>query len=259
MRNHLNRSLNHYIQYFSPDTYASYLPFMKRFLAYIHDLFCLFFPELCAACGRNLFRNEKIICTDCTYHLPRTNFHIDPQNKMARQLLGRFKFEQAIAFVYFQKGNRVQNLMHQLKYNKKPEVGIHIGELYGWQLNRTEAWNKPDLIIPIPLHPKRFKKRGYNQSEQISKGLASVLNLPLSTHNLVRTENTESQTKKSRYARYENLKDAFIINNPSELIQKHILLVDDVMTTGATMEACSIELLKIEGMRVSICTLAYAE
>lgn len=178
---------------------------------------------------------------------------------MARQLWGRFQFEQAIAFVFFQKGNRVQNLMHQLKYNKKPEVGIRMGELYGWQLLRTEVWSKPALIIPIPLHPKRLKKRGYNQSEEISKGLASVLKLPLSTQHLVRAENTESQTKKSRFARYENLKDAFIINNASDLVYKHILLVDDVMTTGATMEACSIELLKIEGIKISICTLAYAE
>jgi len=178
---------------------------------------------------------------------------------MARQLWGRFSFEQAMAFVYFQKGNRVQNLMHQLKYNKKPEVGIRLGELYAWQLIRSKGWKNADLIIPIPLHQERLKKRGYNQSEEISKGLASVLKLPLSTQHLVRTENTESQTKKSRFARYENLKDAFIIKNPSELIQKHIILVDDVMTTGATMEACSIELLKIEGLKISICTLAYAE
>lgn len=232
---------------------------MNRFLAYFNDLFCLFFPELCEACGWNLFRNEKIICTNCIYHLPRTNFHVDHQNKMARQLWGRFNFEQAIAFVYFQKGNRVQNLMHQLKYNKKPEVGIRLGELYAWQLIRSKGWKNVDLIIPIPLHPVRLKKRGYNQSEQISKGLASVLGLPISINHLVRTENTESQTKKSRFARYENLKDAFIINNTFELVQKHILLVDDVMTTGATMEACSIELLKIEGVKISICTLAYAE
>jgi len=236
-----------------------YLDPMKRFLAYLNDLFCLFFPELCAACGINLFNNENIICTNCIYHLPRTNFHIDPQNKMARQLWGRFKFEQAIAFVYFQKGSRVQNMMHELKYNKKPDVGIRMGELYALQLSRTEVWDKPDMIIPIPLHPKRFKQRGYNQSEQISKGLSSILNLPISTHNLVREENTQSQTKKSRFARYENLKDAFIMTNPSELFHKHILLVDDVMTTGATMEACSIELLKIEGVKVSVCTLAYAK
>lgn len=149
--------------------------------------------------------------------------------------------------------------MHQLKYNKKPEVGIRMGELYAWQLMRSKSWMNADLIMPIPLHPVRLKKRGYNQSEQISKGLASVLKIPVNTHSLVRRENTESQTKKSRFARYENLKDAFIINNASELLKKHILLVDDVMTTGATMEACSIELLKIEGIKISICTLAYAE
>jgi len=178
---------------------------------------------------------------------------------MARQLWGRFPFEQAIAFVYFRKGNRVQNLMHQLKYNKRPEVGIRMGELYARQLIRTEGWKKADLIIPIPLHPLKRKKRGYNQSEQISRGMASVMNLPLSTQHLVRIGNTETQTKKSRYARYENLKDAFMINDASELVQKHIILVDDVMTTGATVEACSIELLKIEGLKVSICTIAYAE
>ncbi|HEY1061378.1 MAG TPA: phosphoribosyltransferase family protein, partial [Daejeonella sp.] len=133
------------------------------------------------------------------------------------------------------------------------------GELFAWQLIRFGALKNADIIIPIPLHPLRLKKRGYNQSEQISKGLASVLKLPVSTQHLVRTENTESQTKKSRFARYENLKDAFIIKNTSELIQKHIILVDDVMTTGATVEACSIELLKIEGLKITICTLAYAE
>ncbi len=134
-----------------------------------------------------------------------------------------------------------------------------MGELYAWQLIRSEALKNADIIIPIPLHPIKLKKRGYKQSEEISKGLSSVLKLPLSTQHLIRTENTESQTKKSRFARYENLKDAFIINNAFELIQKHIILVDDVMTTGATMEACSNELLKIEGLKISICTLAYAE
>ena len=134
-----------------------------------------------------------------------------------------------------------------------------MGELYAWQLIRSEDWKNADLIIPIPLHPMRLKKRGYNQSEQISIGLALVLKLPLSTNNLVRRGNTDSQTKKSRFARYENLKDAFIVKNSSELNNKHVILVDDVMTTGATVEACSIELLKIEGLKVSICTMAYAE
>lgn len=232
---------------------------MKKILGYFNDLFCLFFPELCAACGRDLYKNEDIICTYCKYHLPQTNFHTDLNNKMARQLWGRFAFEQAIAFLYFQKGSKVQNLMHQLKYNKRPEVGIKLGELYAYQLFRSEDWKKADLIIPVPLHPTKLKKRGYNQSEQISMGMASVLQLPISTNHLIRAEHTETQTRKSRYARYENLKDAFLIKNEFELIQKHIMLVDDVMTTGATLEACSLELLKIEGLKISICTIAFTE
>ena len=149
--------------------------------------------------------------------------------------------------------------MHQLKYNKRPDVGIRMGELYAYELIRSGSWKKSDLIIPIPLHPSRFKKRGYNQSEQIAMGLASVLNIPVSSSNLVRIENTETQTRKSRFARYENLKGAFFIRDHSAFFHKHILLVDDVMTTGATLEACCIELLKIEGLRISISTLAYAE
>ena len=232
---------------------------MKKIVSYFNDLIALFFPELCAACGRNLFRNEQVICTNCIYHLPQTNFHTDPENKMARQLWGRFPFVQTIAFLYFRKGGRIQNLMHQLKYKKSPETGIRIGELYAYELKRSEIFKRADLIIPVPLHPAKFKKRGYNQRECIANGISSVLNIPISTNNLVRIENTETQTKKSRYARYENLVNAFYIKEKSEFIHKHIMLVDDVMTTGATLEACSIRLLEIEGTRISICTIAFTE
>jgi len=149
--------------------------------------------------------------------------------------------------------------MHRLKYNKSPETGIRIGELYAYELKRSEIFQKADLIIPVPLHPAKFKKRGYNQSECIANGISTVLNIPISVNNLVRIENTETQTKKSRYARYENLVNAFNINEKSEFIHKHIMLVDDVMTTGATLEACSIRLLEIEGTRISICTIAFTE
>ncbi len=232
---------------------------MKEILSYFKDLIALFFPELCAACGRSLYRYEKIICTTCIYHLPLTNFHNDPDNKMARQLWGRFPFVQTIAFLYFRKGNRIQNLMHQLKYKKRPETGIRLGELYAYELKRSITFKPADLIIPVPLHPAKFKKRGYNQSEYIANGLSSILAIPVSTTNLVRLENTETQTKKSRYARYENLINAFHIRDESEFINKHVMLIDDVMTTGATLEACSILLQKIEGVEISICTIAYAE
>jgi len=178
---------------------------------------------------------------------------------MARQLWGRFPFVQTIAFLYFRKGNRIQNLMHQLKYKKRPETGIRLGELYAYELKRSTTFKPADLIIPVPLHPVKFKKRGYNQSECIANGLSSILAIPVSNTNLVRLENTETQTKKSRYARYENLINAFHIRDESEFINKHVMLIDDVMTTGATLEACSILLQKIKGVEISICTIAYAE
>ena len=232
---------------------------MKKILSYFNDLIALFFPELCPACGRSLYKNERVICTSCIYHLPHTNFHSDPENKMARQLWGRFPFVQTIAFIYFRKGNRIQNIMHHLKYKNSMETGIRMGELYAYELKRSEKFISADLIIPVPLHLAKFKKRGYNQSECIAKGISSILNIPISTNNLVRLENTETQTKKSRYARYENLINAFSIKDKSEFIHKHIMLVDDVMTTGATLEACSILLLEIEGTEISICTIAYTE
>lgn len=232
---------------------------MKKFLGYFEDLLSLFFPELCAACGKSLFKNEKIICTSCIYHLPQTNFHEDPNNKMARQLWGRFPFVQTIAFLYFRKGSRIQRMMHQLKYRKSPETGIRLGELYAHELKRSDIFKKPDIIMPIPLHPAKFKKRGYNQSECIGQGLTSILNIPINTTNLVRLENTETQTKKSRYARYENLLGVFEVKEKSELIDKHIMLIDDVMTTGATLEACSLLLQEIKGVKISICTIAYTE
>jgi ComF family protein len=232
---------------------------MKEILSYFKELIALFFPELCSACGRNLYKNESVICTNCIYHLPLTNFHEDLENKMARQLWGRFPFVQTIAFLYFRKGNRIQNLMHQLKYNKSQETGVRMGELYAYELKRSAKFIRADIIIPVPLHPAKLKKRGYNQSECIANGLSAVLNIPVSINNLIRLENTETQTKKARYARYENLINAFSIMEKLEFVNKHIMLVDDVMTTGATLEACSILLQQIEGVEISICTIAYTE
>ncbi|MGB4773883.1 MAG: ComF family protein [Daejeonella sp.] len=232
---------------------------MNAISGYLQDFLALFFPELCVACNKNLFKNEDIICTNCIYNLPYTNFHHDDENKVSRQLWGRFPFVQAGAFLYFKKGNKVQNIMHQLKYNNKPETGFKIGELYGLELKRSATWQIPDLIIPVPLHDKKLKKRTYNQSEYIARGMSSALDIPVSLHNLLRVSNTETQTKKSRFARYENLKDAFKIKNPELLINKHILLVDDVITTGATLEACSLALLSLEHVKISIAAIAFAE
>ena len=226
---------------------------------YFHDFVGLFFPELCAACGKNLFKNEEVICTSCIFHLPYTHHHKDPDNRVARQLWGRFPFIQAGAFVYFRKGNKVQHLMHQLKYNNRPETGTRMGELYGAELKRSSEYILPDAIIPVPLHPQKKKKRLYNQSECIANGLAEALNIPVICNNLCRVENTETQTRKTRFARYENLKEAFLIRDPAALEHKHLLLVDDVITTGATLEACGTVLLELNSVRISIAALAFAE
>ena len=226
---------------------------------YLQDFLSLFFPELCAGCGNNLFKNEIEICTKCIYHLPVTNFHKDPLNKFAKQLWGRFVFKQAGSYVYFRKGSRVQNIMHQLKYNKRPEAGFRMGQLYAYLLNEDNEWELPDLIIPVPLHPAKLRKRGYNQSESIAKGMSFVLNIPVLSDNLIRIEDTETQTRKSRFGRYENLKNAFRCLDKNSLMSKHILLIDDVMTTGATLEACATVLLSIDGTVISVSTIAFTE
>lgn len=226
---------------------------------YFHDFLALFFPDLCAACGTTLFKNEQVICINCIHQLPVTNFHKDPENKLAKQLWGRFRFIQASSFLYFRKGGSVQNIMHQLKYNNRPEAGFRLGQLYGYQLKGWKNWINPDLIIPVPLHPIKLKQRQYNQSDHIANGIASVLNIAVLTDGLQRMENTETQTKKSRFMRYENLKDVFVCKDIKTLIDKHILLVDDIMTTGATIEACSLRLLEVEGTAVSIVTIAFTE
>jgi ComF family protein len=149
--------------------------------------------------------------------------------------------------------------MHQLKYNNRPETGIRMGKLYGNELKRSPEYILPDAIIPVPLHPEKKKKRLYNQSECIANGLGEALNIPVICNNLCRAENTETQTRKTRFARYENLKDAFVIRDMGALEYKHLLLIDDVITTGATLEACSAELLKLNSVRISIAALAFAD
>lgn len=232
---------------------------MKIPSGYFSDFFALFFPELCSACGKGLFKNESTICTSCIYNLPHTDFHNDNENRVAKQLWGRFPFTQATSFVYFQKGGLVQKAMHQLKYNYSPQTGFKLGELYAHQLKLSENWIKPDLIVPVPLHPRKLKERGYNQSESIANGMGSVLNIEVNVRTLLRSVDTKTQTKKSRFARFENLESAFIIEDQNKFHGKHVLLVDDVVTTGATLEACSLTLLKVPNLQISVATIAFAE
>jgi ComF family protein len=232
---------------------------MKWLRNYLGDFIALIFPELCQACGENLVQGERLICTACTYDLPYTNFHMQPDNVVARQFWGRIDVAMVYVLLYFAKGGKVQKMMHRFKYRNMPLIGNKLGSMAGSRLAERQAATPIDVIIPVPLHPQKLKLRGYNQSAQFAQGLASRLNLPVDTDNLVRVKHTDTQTKKSRFSRYENMKEVFTVLNPEQFAGKHILLVDDIITTGATLEACGIELLKIEGVKLSLAAIAYAE
>jgi len=232
---------------------------MKLQQSYLADFVSLLFPELCAACRESLVANEQLICTACRYGLPFTNFHLQPDNIVAQQFWGKIQLQGAYSLYYFSKGGKVQNLMHQFKYRGMKQIGNLLGNIAGGQLAQNEVFNTVDLIVPVPLHRKRLQQRGYNQSAHFAEGLAEKLNAAVEINNLVRTTITETQTHKSRFARFENMQDVFTIENPERLKNKHVLLVDDVITTGSTLEACGTQLLKIEGLKLSIATVAYAE
>ncbi len=219
----------------------------------------LFYPRLCNACGRPLFRNEEVICTRCLFRLPQTNFHLHKENPVARIFWGRVPLYSATSFLFFNKGGRVQHLIHRLKYKNQPQIGIYLGKQLGFQLMDSPLFRDVNVIIPVPLHPKKKRIRGYNQSNLIARGLEQSMTAVVQTDNLVRTVHTSSQTKKSRYSRWENVKGIFVIRNPGKLTGKHLLLVDDVITTGATLEACSETLLQIHNVKLSVASLAYTQ
>ena len=226
---------------------------------YLADFVSLLFPELCVACRETLVAGEDLLCTDCRFNLPYTNFHQQPDNIVARQFWGKIRLEAAYALFYFTKGGKVQNLMHELKYNGQQQVGNLAGNIAGSQLIQNDIFKTVDYIIPVPLHKKRLRKRGYNQSACFAEGVAAKLDAAVEIDNLVRIRATETQTHKSRFARFQNMQEVFAVKAPERLKNKHILLVDDVVTTGSTLEACGTKLLEVEGLKLSIATIAYAE
>lgn len=232
---------------------------MQLLRTYAADFISLIFPQLCVACRESLMANEDLLCTDCLYNLPLTNFHLQPDNIVARQFWGKLNIRAAYALYYFNKGGSIQNMMHQFKYNGVQQIGNLLGNIAGAQLAQNDIFKSVDVIIPVPLHKKRLKERGYNQSACFADGLAEKLGARVEADNLVRTVATKTQTHKSRFARFENMKEVFAVARPKELENKHVLLVDDIVTTGSTLEACGIELLKVPGLKLSIATIAYAE
>jgi len=225
---------------------------------FIHDFIALLYPRVCAACGNSLFRNEEIICTFCLYHLPKTNYHLMADSPLDKVFWGRVPLANTAALYNFQKQSKVQHLIHQLKYKGRKDVGIYLGRLLGNDLRVSEAFQDVVKVIPVPLHPGKLRRRGYNQSEQIALGLAKAMNIEMDATSFIRTIDTETQTRKSRFARWENVKGIFKVTAPEQLANRHILLVDDVITTGATLESAANMLLKIEGVRLSVACIGFA-
>ncbi|HOO84218.1 MAG TPA: phosphoribosyltransferase family protein [Prolixibacteraceae bacterium] len=225
---------------------------------YFDDFLSLIYPNLCLCCDTSLVKQEKYLCTTCSIHLPRSHYHLVENNPVEQLFWGRTTIEKATSFFIFQKGSRYQKLLHNLKYKGLREIGVELGRQFAAELLQNSYFDTVDILVPVPLHPKKERKRGYNQSTAIAEGLCQVLNKTLNTNNLYRKHYSETQTRKGRYERWENVNELFAVKNPDSFANKHILLIDDVVTTGSTLEACANALLQCENTKVSIATLAYA-
>jgi len=229
---------------------------------YLYDLWddfiSLLFPRLCHGCGSHLMRNENLICMECYVLIPRTNYHLLPDNPVARLFWGRSFIEKAAAFSFYNRGSRIRNLIHNLKYRGIKELGYELGRIYGSSLRSSGFTNGIDLILPVPLHPSKKRKRGFNQSEIISAGISATTGLVVDVTILVRAGASATQTRRSRFDRWTNVEGIFSVTDHEAIRGKHILLVDDVITTGSTVESCANELLKAGDVKVSVVALAYA-
>ena len=225
----------------------------------LRDVFHLFFPRVCSACRGALEQNSQLICARCAVKLPRTGYHLDPENPIAQRFFGLLPVSHALAYLHFSKGGMVQELLHQLKYKGQFGVGELLGRWYGRELREVGLAEEWDVIIPIPLHPRKQKRRGYNQSDAIAFGLASTLKIPAITDAVVRQQSTDTQTRKNRSERYKNMSGVFAVRQAEAIAGKRILLVDDVMTTGATLIACGEVLMKSGARTLSVATLASAQ
>lgn len=225
---------------------------------WLTDLFDLFFPHLCMTCEKNQLQGKEILCFSCKRKLPETGMHTMKENRFTDRFFGKIYVQAGAAMYHFKEGSQVQHLIHQLKYHGKSKVGLKLGADYGRLLKKSPIFAAIDLIIPVPLHPAKERKRGYNQSDHLAMGLAETMSKPWLKKGLKRIKYGESQTNKSRIERYENVMQSFVVGKASDLQGKHILLVDDVLTTGATLEACATKILEIPNTKVSMATIAIA-
>lgn len=230
---------------------------IKSTLSYLNDFTHLFFPHCCAGCGNDVLENDAMICSRCMEQLPETGFIPVPANTVEKIFYGRMQVHNAASLFYFNKNSLLQQLLIELKYNGNKEIGTFLGKLLGEKLASAKRYADVDAIVPLPLNEKKERKRNYNQAALIAKGITDKFKVSVIENAVSRTMFTNTQTHKDRITRWQNMEGVFTITDEALLINKHILLVDDVITTGATLEACGSEILKVSGTKLSIATVAY--
>ena len=216
----------------------------------------LFFPKVCYACYSHLQDFEMYACTSCRHNLPVTNYHYNANNTVEKVFYGRVKVEQATALLRYEKKGVVQQLIHNLKYRGYEEIGVFLGEWLGNELKEIDTYREVDIVIPVPLHKKKLKKRGYNQVTKFGQEIAKALQVDYNDKSLIKITNTKSQVTKKRFARWQADHELFALENVTLIENKHILLVDDIITTGATLESCIQVLNKAKNVKISIATMA---
>ena len=217
----------------------------------------LLFPHVCTGCGSDILNEESVLCMRCIEAMPETNFEMHANNPVEKTFWGRLPLVGATAQFYFTKESLMQRLMHQFKYKRNKELGLQLGRIMGDQIKKSGRF-EADALVPLPLFPAKEKRRGYNQATVLCEGMAETMNIPVLDKVIIRPQYTETQTKKGRIERWKNMEGKFILSNPEAIRNKHLLLVDDVVTTGATLEACGNELLQAGSVRLSVAALCVA-
>ena len=226
---------------------------------FLKDFFYLFYPKICPNCKEQLLRNEKVICTFCRHDLPLTNFQSYTKNKITSIFLGRVSIEKAYSLLFFRKKSSTKNIIHELKYKGNEEIGVFFGNWLGEMLSENKEFSNVDFIIPVPIHSKKKEIRGYNQVTKFGQCLSKHLQISFIEDVLVRKSSTKTQTLKARFERFNDAETKFSLTDNTIFKNKHVLIIDDVITTGATLEACSMALLKTSGLKISILTMAYTD
>ena len=221
--------------------------------AFLH----LLFPHVCSGCGSDILNEETVLCMRCIDGMPETNFELHADNPVEKIFWGRLQLVSATAQFYFTKESLMQHLMHQFKYKRNKELGLQLGRIMGKQIKESGRF-EVNALVPLPLFPAKEKRRGYNQATVLCDGMAEIMGIPVLDKVVIRSRHTETQTKKGRIERWENMEGKFILSDPDKISNKHLLLVDDVVTTGATFESCGNELLKAANVRLSLASICMA-